>query len=120
VMAAWTGLCIAIAVLDRSRAPFCFKWPPFQRRHQLSLSRRSGQYFRHNHRAGEEMAVAILCVTAVHALFQPWRAIDPIRERADLFWWTRRHGAPMPSPWAPSGPSRSIGANWPPMSPKSA
>ncbi|WP_183628391.1 FUSC family protein [Novosphingobium sediminicola] len=86
VMAAWTGLCIALAVLDRSPRAFLFQMAAFSSAViSFPYLDDPANIFDTTIARVEEMAVAILCVTAVHALFQPWRAIDPIRERADTF-----------------------------------
>lgn len=85
-LAAWTGLCIYLAVLDRTPRAFLFQMAAF------SAAVMSFPYlddptsiFETTVARVEEMLVAILSVTAVHALLQPWSATPVIRGRAQSF-----------------------------------
>ena len=85
-LAAWTGFCIYLAVLDRTPRAFLFQMAAF------SAAVMSFPYlddpvdiFGTTISRVEEMTVAILCVTAVHALLQPWSATPAIRARAHSF-----------------------------------
>ncbi len=85
-LAAWTGLCIYLAVLDRTPRAFLFQMAAF------SSAVISFPYlddptniFDTTISRVEEMTVAILCVTAVHGLLQPWSAAPVIRSRIASF-----------------------------------
>ncbi len=85
-LASWTGLCIYLAVLDRTPRAFLFQMAAF------SAAVISFPYlddptsiFETTIARVEEMVVAILSVTAVHALLQPWSATPVIRARAQSF-----------------------------------
>jgi uncharacterized membrane protein YccC len=85
-MASWTGFCIYLAVLDRTPRAFLFQMAAF------SAAVMSFPYlddpadiFTTTVSRVEEMSIAILCVTAAHALIQPWSATPVIRGRAQSF-----------------------------------
>lgn len=85
-LASWTGLCIYLAVLDRTPRAFLFQMAAF------SAAVISFPYLDDPASIAEttiarveEMVVAILCVTMVHALLQPWSATPVIRARAQSF-----------------------------------
>lgn len=85
-LAAWTGLCIYLAVLDRTPRAFLFQMAAF------SAAVISFPYlddpttiFETTIARVQEMVVAILSVTMVHALLQPWSATPVIRARAQSF-----------------------------------
>ena len=85
-LSSWTGLCIYLAVLDRTPRAFLFQMAAF------SSAVISFPYlddpvniFDTTIARVQEMTVAILCVTAVHALLQPWSATPVIRARAQSF-----------------------------------
>ncbi|ABQ69518.1 Fusaric acid resistance protein conserved region [Rhizorhabdus wittichii RW1] len=85
-LAAWTGFCIYLAVLDRTPRAFLFQMAAF------STAVISFPYlddptniFETTIARVQEMTVAILCVTAVHALLQPWSATPVIRARVRSF-----------------------------------
>lgn len=85
-LSAWTGLCIYLAVLDRTPRAFLFQMAAF------SAAVMSFPYlddptsiFETTIARVQEMLVAILSVTAVHALLQPWSATPVIRARAQSF-----------------------------------
>lgn len=85
-LAAWTGFCIYLAVLDRTPRAFLFQMAAF------SSAVISFPYlddpvniFETSIARVQEMTVAILCVTAVHALLQPWSATPAIRARVQSF-----------------------------------
>ncbi|WP_225737571.1 FUSC family protein [Dyella acidiphila] len=94
-MAAWTGLCIYLAVLDRTPRAFLFQMAA------LSSAVISFPYlddpadvFTTTISRVEEMAVAIVSVTVVHSLLQPWSVTPVIQDRAHAFLahasrWTR-------------------------------
>lgn len=85
-LAAWTGACIYLAVLDRTPRAFLFQMAAF------SSAVISFPYlddptsiFDTTISRVEEMTVAILCVTAVHGLLQPWSAAPVIKSRIASF-----------------------------------
>jgi uncharacterized membrane protein YccC len=85
-LAAWTGFCIYLAVLDRTPRAFLFQMAAF------SSAVISFPYlddptniFETTIARVQEMTVAILCVTMVHAVLQPWSATPVIRARAQSF-----------------------------------
>ncbi|WP_233840360.1 FUSC family protein [Dyella sp. 2HG41-7] len=94
-MAAWTGFCIYLAVLDRTPRAFLFQMAAF------STSVISFPYlddpadvFTTTISRVEEMTVAIVSVSMVHGLLQPWSVTPVIRNRARAFLadaarWTR-------------------------------
>lgn len=94
-LAVWTGLCMYLAVLDRTPRAFLFQMAAF------SAAVISFPYlddprdiFDTTIARVQEMTLAILCVTAVHALLQPWSATPVIRDRAQSFLaHARRWGA---------------------------
>lgn len=85
-LAVWTGVCIYLAVLDRTPRAFLFQMAAF------SAAVMSFPYlddpqdiFTSTISRVEEMSVAILCVTLMHMLLQPWSVRPIIRERARSF-----------------------------------
>jgi len=85
-LAAWTGLCIYLAVLDRTPRAFLFQMAAFSSAViSFPYLDDPGNVFETTVARVEEMTVAILCVTAVHAVLQPWSATPVIRERARSF-----------------------------------
>ncbi|WP_454884326.1 FUSC family protein [Sphingomonas oryzagri] len=85
-LAVWTGFCIYLAVLDRTPRAFLFQMAAF------SAAVMSFPYlddpqdiFTTTISRVEEMSVAILCVTLMHMLMQPWSVRPIIRERAKAF-----------------------------------
>ncbi len=85
-LAAWTGLCIYLAVLDRTPRAFLFQMAAFSSAViSFPYLDDPANIFETTIARVEEMTVAILCVTTVHALFQPWSATPVIRARAQSF-----------------------------------
>ncbi|WP_255326443.1 FUSC family protein [Sphingobium sp. EM0848] len=85
-LAAWTGFCIYLAVLDRTPRAFLFQMAAFSSAViSFPYLDDPGNIFDTTIARVEEMTVAILCVTAVHALLQPWSATPVIRARAQSF-----------------------------------
>jgi uncharacterized membrane protein YccC len=85
-LASWTGLCIYLAVLDRTPRAFLFQMAAF------SAAVMSFPYlddpadiFTTTISRVEEMVVAIVCVTIAHAVLQPWSAAPVIEARAKIF-----------------------------------
>ncbi|WP_373886396.1 FUSC family protein [Sphingobium sp. CFD-2] len=85
-LASWTGFCIYLAVLDRTPRAFLFQMAAFSSAViSFPYLDDPGNIFDTTIARVEEMTVAILCVTAVHALLQPWSATPVIRARAQSF-----------------------------------
>lgn len=85
-LAAWTGFCIYLAVLDRTPRAFLFQMAAFSSAViSFPYLDDPGNIFETTIARVQEMTVAILCVTAVHALLQPWSATPVIRERVGSF-----------------------------------
>ncbi|QPI75475.1 FUSC family protein [Sphingobium sp. Cam5-1] len=85
-LAAWTGFCIYLAVLDRTPRAFLFQMAAFSSAViSFPYLDDPANIFETTIARVEEMTVAILCVTTVHALFQPWSATPVIRARAQSF-----------------------------------
>lgn len=85
-LAAWTGLCIYLAVLDRTPRAFFFQMAGFSAAViSFPYLDDPGSIFTVAISRVEEMTVAILSVTVVHALLQPWSAKPVIRARARAF-----------------------------------
>ncbi|WP_150295502.1 FUSC family protein [Sphingobium estronivorans] len=85
-LAAWTGFCIYLAVLDRTPRAFLFQMAAFSSAViSFPYLDDPANVFETTIARVEEMTVAILCVTTVHALFQPWSATPVIRARAQSF-----------------------------------
>ncbi|WP_421850207.1 FUSC family protein [Novosphingobium sp.] len=85
-LAAWTGLCIYLAVLDRTPRAFLFQMAAFSAAViSFPYLDDPANIFDTTIARVLEMVVAILCVTAVHALLQPWSATPVIRARARSF-----------------------------------
>ena len=85
-LASWTGLCIYLAVLDRTPRAFLFQMAAFSSAViSFPYLDDPANIFDTTIARVQEMTVAILCVTAVHALLQPWSATPVIRARAQSF-----------------------------------
>lgn len=85
-LAAWTGFCIYLAVLDRTPRAFLFQMAAFSSAViSFPYLDDPGNIFETTAARVQEMTVAILCVTAVHALLQPWSATPAIRARVQSF-----------------------------------
>jgi len=85
-LAAWTGFCIYLAVLDRTPRAFLFQMAAFSSAvMSFPYLDDPGNIFETTIARVEEMALAIFCVTTVHALLQPWSATPVIRARAQAF-----------------------------------
>ena len=85
-MASWTGFCIYLAVLDRTPRAFLFQMAAFSSA-VISFPSVENPADIFNTTAGRvaEMTVAILSVSMVHAMLQPWSATPVIRDRAKSF-----------------------------------
>ncbi|RDS79717.1 FUSC family protein [Dyella monticola] len=94
-MAAWTGVCIYLAVLDRTPRAFLFQMAAFSSAViSFPYLDDPADVFTTTISRVEEMAVAIVSVTLVHSLLQPWSARPIIHGRASAFLahasrWTR-------------------------------
>ncbi len=85
-LAGWTGFCIYLAVLDRTPRAFLFQMAAFSSAvMSFPYLDDPGNVFDTTVARVQEMTVAILCVTTVHALLQPWSATPVIRARAQSF-----------------------------------
>lgn len=85
-LASWTGMCIYLAVLDRTPRAFLFQMAAFSSAViSFPYLDDPGHIFDTTIARVEEMAVAIIAVTVVHALIQPWSATPLIRARAQSF-----------------------------------
>lgn len=85
-LSAWTGFCIYLAVLDRTPRAFLFQMAAFSSAViSFPYLDDPANIFDTTIARVQEMTVAILCVTAVHALLQPWSATPVIRARAQSF-----------------------------------
>ncbi|WP_395396119.1 FUSC family protein (plasmid) [Novosphingobium sp. BL-8A] len=85
-LAAWTGFCIYLAVLDRTPRAFLFQMAAFSSAViSFPYLDDPGNIFDTTIARVQEMTVAILCVTVVHAVLQPWSATPGIRARAYSF-----------------------------------
>jgi len=85
-LASWAGFCIYLAVLDRTPRAFLFQMAAFSSAViSFPYLDDPGNIFETTISRVQEMTVAILCVTAVHALLQPWSATPVIRARARSF-----------------------------------
>lgn len=85
-LAAWTGLCIYLAVLDRTPRAFLFQMAAFSAAViSFPYLDDPANVFDTTIARVQEMTVAILCVTAVHGVLQPWSATPVIRDRAQSF-----------------------------------
>lgn len=85
-LAAWTGGCIYLAVLDRTPRAFLFQMAAFSSAvMSFPYLDDPGQIFVTTISRVEEMTVAILCVSVAHGLLQPWSATPIIRARAERF-----------------------------------
>lgn len=94
-MAAWTGLCIYLAVLDRTPRAFLFQMAAFSSAViSFPYLDDPADVFTTTISRVEEMMVAITCVSFAHGLLQPWSATPVIHGRASSFLahasrWTR-------------------------------
>jgi uncharacterized membrane protein YccC len=85
-LAAWTGFCIYLAVLDRTPRAFLFQMAAFSSAViSFPYLDDPGNIFTTTISRVEEMTVAIICVSIAHALLQPWSATPVIRARAEAF-----------------------------------
>lgn len=85
-LAVWTGFCIYLAVLDRTPRAFLFQMAAFSAAViSFPYLDDPANIFETTIARVQEMTVAILCVTAVHAVLQPWSATPVIRDRARSF-----------------------------------
>ena len=85
-MAIWTGFCIYLAVLDRTPRAFLFQMAAFSSAViSFPYLDDPANIFTTTVSRVEEMTVAILSVTIVHMLLQPWSVRPIIRERARSF-----------------------------------
>jgi len=85
-LAAWTGFCIYLAVLDRTPRAFLFQMAAFSSAViSFPYLDDPANIFETTIARVQEMVVAILVVTAVHAVLQPWSATPVIRARAQSF-----------------------------------
>ena len=85
-LAAWTGFCIYLAVLDRTPRAFLFQMAAFSSAViSFPYLDDPGNIFTTTISRVEEMTVAIVCVSIAHALLQPWSATPVIRSRAEAF-----------------------------------
>lgn len=85
-MASWTGFCIYLAVLDRTPRAFLFQMAAFSSAvMSFPYLDDPASIFTSTVSRVEEMVIAIVCVTAAHALLQPWSATPVIRKRAQSF-----------------------------------
>ena len=85
-LAAWIGFCIYLAVLDRTPRAFLFQMAAFSSAViSFPYLDDPGNIFDTTIARVQEMTVAILCITAVHAVLQPWSATPVIRARAQSF-----------------------------------
>ena len=85
-LAAWTGLCIYLAVLDRTPRAFLFQMAAFSSAViSFPYLDDPANIFETTVARVQEMVVAILCVSTLHALIQPWSATPVIRARALSF-----------------------------------
>ncbi|GLQ97820.1 FUSC family protein [Dyella mobilis] len=94
-LAAWTGFCIYLAVLDRTPRAFLFQMAAFSSAViSFPYLDDPADIFTTTISRVEEMAVAIVSVSVVHGILQPWSATPVIRDRAHAFLvhaarWTR-------------------------------
>lgn len=85
-MAVWTGLCIYLAVLDRTPRAYLFQMAGFSAAVIcFPYLDDPGGIFTVAISRVEEMTVAILSVTIIHSLLQPWNAKPAILERVHTF-----------------------------------
>lgn len=85
-LALWTGLCIYLAVLDRTPRAFLFQMAAFSAAViSFPYVDDPGGIFVTAVSRVEEMMIAIVFVTLAHALIQPWSATPAIRSRAATF-----------------------------------
>lgn len=85
-LASWAGLCIYLAVLDRTPRAFLFQMAAFSSAViSFPYLDDPGDIFITAVSRVEEMTVAIISVTVAHSLIQPWSAVPAIRSRAETF-----------------------------------
>ncbi|GLQ87896.1 FUSC family protein [Dyella flagellata] len=95
VMAAWTGFCIYLAVLDRTPRAFLFQMAAFSSAViSFPYLDDPADVFTTTISRVEEMTVAIVSVSLIHGLLQPWSVTPVIHARAQAFLadaarWTR-------------------------------
>lgn len=85
-LALWTGLCLYLAVLDRTPRAFMFQMAGFSAAViSFPYLDDPSQVFMTTVSRVQEMTIAILCVSAAHAVLQPWSITPTIRARARAF-----------------------------------
>lgn len=85
-LALWTGLCLYFAVLDRTPRAFLFQMAAFSSAIMaFPYLDDPGQIFTTTISRVEEMTIAIVSVTLVHAILQPWTVTPLIQSRAESF-----------------------------------
>lgn len=85
-LAAWTGFCIYLAVLDRTPRAFLFQMAAFSSAvMSFPYVDDPGNIFTSTISRVVEMTVAISCVSVAHALLKPWSATSIIRTKAEAF-----------------------------------
>jgi uncharacterized membrane protein YccC len=85
-LASWAGVCIYLAVLDRTPRAFLFQMAAFSSAViSFPYVDDPGDIFITAVSRVEEMTVAIVFVTVAHAVIQPWSAVPAIRSRAETF-----------------------------------
>lgn len=85
-LAGWTGLCLYFAILDRTPRAFLFQMAAFSSAVMaFPYLDAPGQIFITTISRVEEMTIAIVSVTLVHAILQPWTVTPLIQARAESF-----------------------------------
>ncbi|MBS0232289.1 MAG: FUSC family protein [Proteobacteria bacterium] len=85
-LASWTGICIYLAVSDRTPRAFLFQMAGFSAAViSFPYLDDPGNIFATTISRVEEMVVAILAVTLVHSVTRPWNVRQIIQERARNF-----------------------------------
>ncbi|WP_045836387.1 FUSC family protein [Hyphomicrobium sp. 99] len=85
-LSAWTGLCIYLAVLDRTPRAFLFQMAGFSAAvASFPYLDDPGNIFTTTISRVEEMTVAIAMVTLVHSVIRPWNVQEIIYFRAKRF-----------------------------------
>lgn len=85
-LAAWSGLCVYLAVLDRSPRATLFQMAGFASTViSFPFVNDPSDIFDTTIDRVEEAALAILCTVAVHTLLRPWDTEAALRQRAASF-----------------------------------
>ncbi|MEI5999639.1 FUSC family protein [Paraburkholderia bengalensis] len=85
-LAIWTGLCIYLAVLDRTPRAFLYQMAAFSAAViSFPYLDNPNDIFMTTISRVQEMIVAIICVTAVHTIMRPMDVRHTIRKRACSF-----------------------------------